>query len=78
MEFSPPGRKKVAVSGVSTILYLNAYRWIHERDVIPVRHIFEKADRRAIPVRYIFNKGRPRGYPCESLLTKFINNENEK
>ena len=23
-------------------------------------------------------QGRPRDYPCEGLLTKFINNENEK
>ena len=38
------------------ILYLNAYRWIHEREVIPVRYIFEKADRGVIPMRYIFNK----------------------
>ena len=46
----------MAVSGVSTVLYSNAYRWIHEREVIPVRYISEKADRGAIPVRYIFNK----------------------
>ena len=56
MEFSPPGRKKVAVSGVSTVLYSNAYRWIREREVIPVRYIFEKADRGVIPMRYTFNK----------------------
>ena len=56
MEFCPPGRNKVAVSGVSTVLYSNAYRWIQEREVIPVRYIFEKADRGANSVRYIFNK----------------------
>ena len=56
MDFSPPGRNKVAVSGVSTVLYSNAYRWIQEREVIPVRYIFEKADRGANSVRYIFNK----------------------
>ena len=56
MAFCPPGRKKVAVSGVSTVLYSNAYRWIREREVIPVRYISEKADRGAIPMRYIFYK----------------------
>ena len=56
MEFCPPGRKKVAVSGVSTVLYSNAYRWIHEREVIPVRYIFEKAAREVMPMRYIFYK----------------------
>ena len=56
MEFSPPGRKKVAVSGVSTVLYSNAYRWIQEREAIPVRYIFEKADRGVIPMRYTFYK----------------------
>ena len=45
MEFCPPGRKKVAVSGVSTVLSSSAYRWIHEREVMPVRYILEKADR---------------------------------
>ena len=56
MEFCPPGRKKVAVSGVSTVLSSSAYRWIHEREVTPVRYILEKADRGVIPMRYIFNK----------------------
>lgn len=56
MEFSPPGRNKVAVSGVSTVLYSNAYRWIQEREAIPVRYIFEKADRGVIPMRYTFYK----------------------
>ena len=56
MAFCPPGRKKVVVSGVSTVLYLKAYRWIHEREVIPVRYIFEKTDRGVITVRYIFYK----------------------
>ena len=46
----------MAVSGVSTVLYLNAYRWIHEREVIPVRYIPEKTDRGVIPMRYIFYK----------------------
>ena len=51
MEFCLPGRKKVAVRGDSTVLYSNAYRWIHEREVIPVRYIFYKAAREVIYVR---------------------------
>ena len=56
MAFCPPGRKKVAVRGDSTVLYSNAYRWIQEREVFPVRYIFEKADRGVIPMRYTFYK----------------------
>ena len=63
MEFCLPGRKKVAFRGDSTVLYSNAYRWIHEREVIPVRYI---------------SQGSPRGYLCEGLRTKFVNNEREK
>ena len=33
---------------------------------------------RGYPYEIHILKGRPRGYPCEGILTKFINNENEK
>ena len=33
---------------------------------------------RGYPYEIHILQGRPRGYPCEGILTKFINNENEK
>ena len=33
---------------------------------------------RGYPYEIHILQGRPRDYPCEALLTKFINNENEK
>ena len=33
---------------------------------------------RGYPYEIQILQGRPRDYPCEALLTKFINNENEK